>query len=40
MPRYINAMLAGDVMVEQLLNDSVPMDAAFLERIADHADAL
>lgn len=35
MPRYINAMLAGDVMVEQLLNDSVPMDAAFLERIAD-----
>ena len=27
-------------MVEQLLNDSVPMDAAFLERIADHADAL
>ena len=40
MPRYINAMLAGDVMVEQLLNDSVPMDAAFLERIAEHADAL
>lgn len=40
MPRYINAMLAGDVMVEQLLNDSVPMDAAFLERIAEHAEAL
>lgn len=40
MPRYVNAMLAGDVMVEQLLNDSVPMDAAFLERIAEHAEAL
>lgn len=40
MPRYINTMLAGDVMVEQLLNDSVPMDAAFLERIAEHAEAL
>lgn len=41
MPRYLNAMLEGDAMLEPLLNDSVDTtDRAFLDRLAAHAEAL
>ena len=40
MPRYLNAMLAGDVLLEPLLHDNAPIDAAFLQALSDHAEAL
>ncbi len=41
MPRYLNAMLEGDALLEPLLNDTVDTtDRAFLDRLAAHAEAL
>lgn len=33
MPRYINAMLSGDELLEPLLHDNTPLDADFLDRL-------
>ena len=33
MPRYINAMMFGDVLLEPLLHDGAPLDEFFLDRL-------
>lgn len=40
MPRYINAMLAGDAVLEPLLNESAAVDGEFMKKAAVHAEAL
>jgi hypothetical protein len=40
MPRYLNAMLSGDAVLEPLLNDSVPIDGAFMTKLAVYGEAL
>ena len=40
MPRFINAMLSGDELLEPLLHDNAPLDEAFLGRLAGFALAL
>lgn len=40
MPRYINTMLAGDELLEPLLHDNAPVDAAMLEKLIVHAEAM
>ena len=40
MPRYINAMIAGDALLGTLLNADAPIDKAFLNQLAEHAEAL
>lgn len=40
MPRYINAMLAGDALLEPLLNESIAVDEEFMKKAAVHAEAL
>ena len=37
---YLNAMFTGDMILEPLLNDDAPVDAAFLQKLIDHAEAL
>lgn len=40
LPRYLNTMLAGDDVLEPLLNDSVPIDAAFMAKLSKQAEAM
>ena len=40
LPLYLNAMLAGDAVLEPLLNDTVPLDASFMGKLMDYSRAL
>lgn len=40
MSRYLNIMLAGDVVLEPLLNDSAEINDEFMQKLADYADAV
>lgn len=40
MPAYINTMLAGDAVLEVLLNESTAADADFMQKLDKHAQAM
>lgn len=40
MPRYINTMLAGDAILEVLVNDNTEIDANFMDKLAQHGRAM
>lgn len=40
MARYINTMLAGDAVLEVLVNDGTPIDAAFMTKLGEEAQAM
>ena len=40
MPRYINTMIAGDAVLEALVNDGTPIDADFMTKVGQQAAAM
>ncbi len=40
MPRYINTLLAGDAVLEPLLNESTAIDADFMDKLTAQAEAM
>lgn len=40
MPRYLNMMIAGDAVLEPLLNESVEINEEFMQKLADYTEAM
>lgn len=40
MARYVNTMLAGDAVLEVLVNDGTPIDEAFMTKLGEEAQAM